>query len=1419
MNTALSIAVVRAFDRRTRSEDRMILPTEFARLQRMSGRTFTLDACCNESGCNRLVDNYCSPARDFLRHDCSGQHVWLNAPFAQLEQFIAHYKQCKQRDPRSTSACILVPVWHGERSQGWRRLLAGMRLLHEYPAGSVLFTGPCAAGTRRYLPPTPWAVQVWHDPPELPLSISAVADAASLTMAFPGRVTDAACSVLIDSGAKGFAYMSSAFAERLALQIDAHGARDYRVADGRTAHTLGTATVSLTIGDSELFLACHVIDMLPEYDIILGDAWLLAHGAYLDYARGACVFRVGRKRVVLKSRSPSSKRMSDLDHNLVLSALEWQQLMNAPSESTDAIEGMHLVLVKPEPTAPVEPPSTSSFRVDPQQLQAVLDEFKSTFVGDLPSGVPDLLLHQEVVQLEPGAKPPVSRIMRHSQLEQQEIEQQVSFLLEKGLIQPSASPFGAPVLFVRKKDGTLRMCIDYRGINRITVKNKYPLPRIDDLLDRLQGAKVFSSLDLCSAYHQVRLVDSDVPKTAFRCHLGSFEYKVLPFGLTNAPSHFQAVINGVLGGFEPDLNGKQVSLRTFVCVYLDDILIFSKTPEEHLHHLRIVLKRLQQHRFYVKLKKCEFDKPEVKFLGHIVSAEGVKPDPAKVKAVLAWPVPKDITELRSFLGLANYFRKFIRGYSQIAAPLTDMFKKWPADNTYSEEALQAFQAVKQALSSAPVLALPDFDKPFEVICDASGVGIGAILLQDKHPVAYESRKLTPAERNYSTTEAELLAVVHAFKVWRCYLEGAKGVTVVTDHCPNTYFSTQSVLSRRQARWSEYLHQFSFKWQYRPGRINAADPLSRYIVLTLASLSEGGSREFSRPEDHHADIERRILLAYESDPWFADSYNLADLTRRKPGYWLRQGRIVVPNADGLRTECLKLCHDMPWAGHPGVTKTLKLLQRFFWWPSMRADVERYVRECHSCQTVKSRNELPHGLLEPLPIPEAPWESMSMDFITALPESVRGHDTIMVVVDRLTKLAHFIPMKETTDALGVAELLREQVFRLHGVPKNIVSDRDVRFTSEFFKSLCGALGIAQHMSTANHPETDGQTERVNRCLEDYLRHYVAPDQRNWEELLCMAEFAYNSAWHESVQNTPFYLTYGYNPSTPLSHLLKHFDTTDGKVLALAALGSAEKPTSRAQKRKALAVMQRVPAVARFTAHMQEALAAAKRALQAARARMKYYADKRRKAVTYVVGDRVMLSSKHVSLKSGGTRKLLPRWLGPFDIVEQINPVAFKLDLREWNTKLHPVFHVSLLRRYHWDGRTDVRPLPLVVDGELEYEVESIIKRYYNRAGKLFYVVRWKGYGPESDTREPPDNLTNCPELLRAFLDAEQRGMVPLPEFASGSKALPAVQGVSVPHAPVSPVRPGRKRAMSVAPAVEPVAKRTRSRVVVPPARLRS
>jgi hypothetical protein len=395
-----------------------------------------------------------------------------------------------------------------------------------------------------------------------------------------------------------------------------------------------------------------------------------------------------------------------------------------------------------------------------------------------------------------GTFTPHRAIYRMSYEEMNELKRQLADLLHKGFIRPSTSPFGAPVLFVHKKEGTLRLCVDYRALNKITIKNRYPLPRIDELMDRLVGSCYFTKIDLYSGYHQIRIKPEDIPKTAFRTRYGHYEFLVLPFGLTNAPATFMTLMNDVFRKY----------LDQFVIIYLDDILIYSKSKEKHITHVRKVLDVLRTHKLYAKISKCEFFQKQVEYLGHFISQEGISVDKRKVEVLQKWPTPANISELRSFLGLASYYRKFVSHFSSIASPLTQLLHK---DQKYewNEDREKSFQELKQHLTSAPVLLLPDPTKPFSVTADASDLAIGAVLSQNQgkgeQPVAYESRKLSPAEINYPIHEKELLAIVHALKLWRPYLEGTK-FTVITDHASLEFIKSQSTLSRRQARWLEVL---------------------------------------------------------------------------------------------------------------------------------------------------------------------------------------------------------------------------------------------------------------------------------------------------------------------------------------------------------------------------------------------------------------------------------------------------------------------------------------------------------------------------------------------------------------------------------------------------------------------------------------
>ncbi|KAG8489261.1 hypothetical protein CXB51_017317 [Gossypium anomalum] len=589
--------------------------------------------------------------------------------------------------------------------------------------------------------------------------------------------------------------------------------------------------------------------------------------------------------------------------------------------------------------------------------------------------------------------------------------------MEKGYIRESLSPCAVPVLLVPKKDGTWRMCVDCRAINKITIKYRHPIPRLDDTLDELSGSRVVSKIDLKSGYHQIRMREGDEWKTAFKTKHGLYEWLVMPFGLTNAPSTFMRLMNHVLRPF-------------------------------------------------------------------IVSADGLEVDQEKIKAIQDWPRPTSVTQVRSFHGLASFYRRFVSNFSTIAAPLTSVIKK-NSSFIWNDEQEKSFIKIKDCLTNAPLLALPDFSKTFEIECDASGIGIGAVLTQDGRPMAYFSEKLNGAVLNYPVYDKEMYALIRALETWQNYL------------------------------WPK-----EFK-----GKDNiVADALSRRYTLLLYLDSK--ILGFTLLKD-----------AYVNDSDFGEIFTACEKGSfenfyRYDGYLFREGKLCIP-CGSVRDLLVHEAHSGGLMGHFGVNKTLATLHEHFYWPRMRKDVEQVCERCIACKKAKSKVQ-PHGLYTPLPIPEAPWIDISMDFVLGLPRTKTGKDSIFIVVDRFSKMSHFIACTKTDDAVHVANLFFRDIVRLHGIPRTIVSDRDTKFLSHFWRSLWGKLGTKLLFSTTCHPQTDGQTEVVNRVLSTLLRAIVRKNLKTWEDCLPHIEFAYNRSVHSATKFSPFEIVYGFNPLTPLDLL---------------------------------------------------------------------------------------------------------------------------------------------------------------------------------------------------------------------------------------------------------------------------------------------
>ncbi|GJT43198.1 putative nucleotidyltransferase, ribonuclease H [Tanacetum coccineum] len=550
----------------------------------------------------------------------------------------------------------------------------------------------------------------------------------------------------------------------------------------------------------------------------------------------------------------------------------------------------------------------------------IVRDFEDVFPDDL-SGLPPQRQVEFRIDLIPGATPVAKSPYRLAPSEMQELSEQLQELQDKGFIRPSHSPWGAPVLFVKKKDGSFRMCIDYRELNKLTIKNRYPLPRIDDLFDQLQGARYFSKIDLRSGYHQLRVHDDDISKTAFRTRYGHFEFTVMPFGLTNAPAVFMDLMNRVCKPY----------LDKFVIVFIDDILIYSKTKEDHENHLRLMLDLLRKEKLYAKFSKCEFWLQEVHFLGHVVNHDGIHVDPSKIEAVKSWKAPTTPSEVRSFLGLAGYYRRFIENFSKIAKPLTSLTQK-NQKYEWGEKQEEAFQTLKDNLCNAPILSLPDGVEDFVI-----------------------------HEKNYTTHDLELGAVVFALKIWRHYLYGTKSV-IYTDHKSLQYIFDQKELNMCQRRWLELFSNYECEIKYHPGKANVvADALSRkervkpQRVRAMAVTIQSGVKGL---------ILAAQVEAFKDENVIAEGLNCTDqqMEKRKDGSLHYMDRIWVALVGGVRTKIMDEAHKTRYSVHPGADKMYYDLRDMHWRPGMKKEIAIYVSKCLTCAKVKAEHQRPSDLLQ-------------------------------------------------------------------------------------------------------------------------------------------------------------------------------------------------------------------------------------------------------------------------------------------------------------------------------------------------------------------------------------------------------------------------------------------------------------------------
>ncbi len=675
-------------------------------------------------------------------------------------------------------------------------------------------------------------------------------------------------------------------------------------------------------------------------------------------------------------------------------------------------------------------------------------------------------------------------------------------------------------------------------------------------------------------------------------------------------------------------------LDKFVVVFVDD-LIYSSSEKEHEEYLRLVLQILRSRKLFAKPEKCEFWLKEVKFLGHVISGEGVVVDQSKIEAVLNWEQQKSVTEIRSFLGLAGYYRNFIEGFSLLASPLTKLTNKGQAF-IWTEKCEENFQELKKRLTSTPVLIMPDPSKDFEVYSDASLKGLGCVLMQERKVVAYASRQLRPHEVNYPTHDLELAAVVFALKIWRHYLYGVK-FTVFCDNKSLGYLFNQRELNLRQRRWLEFLKDYDLEIKYHSGKANVvADALSRKSLhaswmmaqeldliekfrdLNLQVQAKVFGLELSRI-DITSEFRNCIRQAQEKEPELKEKLVQPDFSEAEDGLVLYKGRMYVPPVEDIRNRILEEAHKSNYSIHPGVTKMYQDLKKMFWWPGLKKNVAEFGSRCLVCHKVKIEHQRPSGLLQPLEIPEWKWDCISMDFVTGLPRTQKGFDAIWVIVDRLTKSAHFLPIRVNYPLEKLAKLYVDEIVKLHGIPKSIVSNRDPRFTSRFWKALQLSFGTKLLFSTAYHPQTEGQTERTIQTLEDMLRACVLSEKESWDRYLPLIEFSYNNSFHASIGMFPYEALYGRKCRSPLCWF------EEGEVQLLG------------------------PEVVQQTTRKIKDI---REKLKIAQDRQKSYADRKRKPLGFNEGEHVFLKLSPTTGvgRTMRVKKLSPRFLGPFQILRR-------------------------------------------------------------------------------------------------------------------------------------------------------------------------